>query len=126
MRPRRCNCGVRAPIRQPLFLAGVKLRLNSEGFSLPSLVAQTRERLKEAPVAAAKCDRLLLDAGHYDGHASQYSRRFELAELRVREVTGNFPRLTVGNVPSGVTAASSVAALSPSAGFAGDAPFGIA
>ncbi|WP_068173772.1 PD-(D/E)XK motif protein [Hydrogenophaga taeniospiralis] len=93
-------------IRQPLFLAGVKLRLNSEGFNLPSLVAQTRERLREAPVAAAKFDRLLLDAGHYDGHASQYSRRFELAELRVREVTGNFPRLTVGNVPAGVTAAS--------------------
>lgn len=93
-------------IRQPLFLAGVKLRLYPEGFSLPSLVAQTRERLRATPVAAAKFDRLLLDAGLYQGHASQYSRRFELAELRVCEVTGKFPRLTVGTVPSGVTAAS--------------------
>ena len=93
-------------IRQPLFLAGVKLRLNSEGFSLPSLVAQTRERLSEAAIAAAKFERLLLSAGHYDGHASQYRRRFELGELRVSEVTCNFPRLTAGNVPSGVTAAS--------------------
>lgn len=93
-------------IRQPLFMAGVKLRLNPEGVSLPSLVAKTRERLKDAPVAAAKFDRLLLDAGHYDGHASQYTRRFELVELRIREVTGKFPRLTVGNVPAGVIAAS--------------------
>lgn len=93
-------------IRQPLFLAGVKLRLSSDGFNLPSLVAQTRERLREAPAAAVIFDRLLLDAGHYDGHASQYTRRFELAEFRVCEVTGNFPRLTTGNVPVGVTAAS--------------------
>lgn len=93
-------------IRQPLFLAGVKLRLSSEGFNLSSLVAQTRERLREAPAAAVKFDRLLLDAGHYDGHASQYTRRFELAEFRVCEVSGNFPRLTTGNVPAGVTAAS--------------------
>lgn len=93
-------------IRQPLFLAGVKLRLNAEGFNLPSLVAQTRERLRDAPAAAVKFDQLLLDAGHYDGHASQYTRRFELAEFRVCEVTGNFPRLTTGNVPAGVTAAS--------------------
>ncbi len=93
-------------IRQPLFLAGVKLRLNSEGFNLPSLVAQTRERLREAPAAAVTFDRLLRDAGHYDGHASQYTRRFELAEFRVCEVTGKFPRLTTGNVPAGVTAAS--------------------
>lgn len=93
-------------IRQPLFLAGVKLGLNSEGFNLTSLVAQTRERLREAPAAAVKFDRLLLDAGHYDGHASQYTRRFELAEFRVCEVTGDFPRLTTGNVPAGVTAAS--------------------
>lgn len=93
-------------IRQPLFLAGVKLRLNAEGFSLPSLVAQTRMRLREAPVSAVKFDRLLLDAGHYDGHAPQYTRHFELAELRIFEVTGNFPRLTTGTVPIGVTAAS--------------------
>lgn len=93
-------------IRQPLFLVGVKLRLNAEGFNLSSLVAQTRERLRDAPAAAVKFDRLLLDAGHYDGHASQYTRRFELAEFRVCEVTGNFPRLTTGNVPAGVTAAS--------------------
>jgi len=93
-------------IRQPLVLAGVKLRLNTEGFSLPSLVAQTRERLREAPVAAVKFDRLLLDAGHYDGHASHYTRHFELAELRLCEVRGNFPRLTTGTVPTGVIAAS--------------------
>ena len=93
-------------IRQPLFMAGVKLRLSTEGFGLPSLVTHTRERLNEAPIAAAKFDRLLLDAGYFEGHVSQYIRRFELGELRIREVTGNFPRLTVGNVPSGVTAAS--------------------
>lgn len=93
-------------IHQPLFLAGVKLRLNSDGFSLPSLVAETRERLRGAPAAAVKFDRLLLNAGHYDGHASHYTRLFELAELRIFEVTGNFPRLTTGNVPTGVTAAS--------------------
>lgn len=93
-------------IRQPLFLAGVRLKLSSEGFGLPSLVNQTRQRLKEAPATAAMFDRLLLDAGHYDGHASHYNRRFQLVELRVIEVTGDFPRLTVGNVPSGVIAAS--------------------
>lgn len=93
-------------IRQPLFLAGVKLRLHPDGFNLPSLVAQTRERLSEAPVSAAKFDRLLLDAGYYDGHASHYVRHFELGEIRICEVIGSFPRLTAGNVPAGVTAAS--------------------
>lgn len=93
-------------IRQPLFLAGVKLRLNPDGFSLPSLVAETRERLKVAPVATAKFDRLLPDAGYFDGHAAHYKRCFLLGELRIYQVTGNFPRLTIGNVPAGVTAAS--------------------
>lgn len=93
-------------IRQPLFVAGVKIRLNSEGFGLPSLVTETRERFNNVPVAAAKFDRLLLDAGYFEGHGSQYIRRFEFRELRISEVTGNFPRLTVGNVPSGVIAAS--------------------
>jgi hypothetical protein len=93
-------------IRQPLFLAGVKLRMRAEGFSLPSLVDHTRGRLNEVPFAASEFERLLREAGYFDGHASQYTRHFELAELRVCEVTGNFPRLTTGNVPTGVTAAS--------------------
>jgi hypothetical protein len=93
-------------IRQPLFVAGVKLRQTVEGFSLPTLVSRTRERLKPGSVAASKFDRLVMDAGYFDGHASQYSRHFELSELRVREVTGSFPRLTTGNVPVGVISVS--------------------
>ena len=82
------------------------LCLSIEGFGLPSLVSHMRDRFDEAFIAAAKFDRLLLDAGYFEGHVSQYIRRFELGELRVSEVTCNFPRLTAGNVPSGVTAAS--------------------
>jgi hypothetical protein len=93
-------------IRQPLFVAGVKLRQTVEGFSLPNLVSRTRERLNSGSVAYSKFDRLVMDAGYFDGHASQYSRHFELSELRVREVTGSFPKLTIGNVPVGVISAS--------------------
>lgn len=93
-------------IRQPLFMVGVKLFVRTEGEGLPQLVASTRARLEKTPVAGAKFDLLLLEAGYFEGHAPQYTRRFELVELRVCEVTGSFPRLTLGNVPIGVTAVS--------------------
>lgn len=90
-------------VHHPLFVAGVKLRQMPEGVGLAALVSQTKDRLKTTQMMSAKFDRLLLDAGYFESHSSQYTRRFELRELRLLEVTKHFPRLTTGSVPVGVT-----------------------
>ena len=48
----------------------------------------------------------LIAAGYFDAHADRYVRRFALADIRVVEVKDDFPRLTPGSVPLGVTKAT--------------------
>jgi hypothetical protein len=44
----------------------------------------------------------LLAAGYFDAHADGYTRPFSLVGIRVIEVAGDFPRLTLGIVPAGI------------------------
>lgn len=92
-------------VRQPLFVAGVKLRQLATGPSLPDLVASVRAKVElDAEATRVLADRLI-EASYRDAHADRYTRRFETTGLRLVEVTLVFPRLVRATVPPGVTRA---------------------
>lgn len=93
-------------VRQPLFLAGARLRQADTGQSLPELVAEMRDVAAGEPEAVRLLSERLIAAGYFDAHADRYIRRFTLADTRVVEVKDGFPRLTPGSVPLGVTKAT--------------------
>ena len=89
-------------IRQPLFLAGVRLSQTESGQSLPEFVSQVCVLLKgNAEAQRLFADRLLV-AGFFDAHVDRYVRRFSILGTRVVEVEEGFPRLTHGTVPNGI------------------------
>ena len=92
--------------RQPLFVAGVRLRQVDGGRSLPDFV----EALRGLVTGDHEAERLLAErlvaAGYFDAHASRYARRFAHAASRIVEVGPSFPRLTTSRVPAGVVKAS--------------------
>lgn len=92
--------------RQPLFVAGMRLRQTERGISLPEAV----ETIRDIVMGEHEAERLLAErviaAGYFDAHAGQYARRFEMADSRVLRVGEGFPRMTPGSVPPGVTRAS--------------------
>lgn len=92
-------------VRQPLFLAGVRLRQISGGKSLPDFVTDLRQSI----IGNAEAERLLSErliaAGFFSQHADRYPRRFEVSSARVVEVTEGFPKLTLSCVPQGVSKA---------------------
>lgn len=88
--------------RQPLFLAGVRLRQTDGGKLLPEFVESMRQSVGGDAEASRLLSERLLAAGYYDAHAVRYTRRFALAGIRVVEVVSGFPRLTPGSVPAGI------------------------
>ena len=93
-------------VRQPLFLAGARLRQTDTGQSLPELVAEMRDVAAGEAEAMRLLSERLIAAGYFDAHADRYIRRFALADTRIVEVKEGFPRLTPGSVPLGVTKAT--------------------
>lgn len=89
-------------LRQPLFVAGVRLKQTASGHNLPETIEALRLALKGDAESERLLTERLLAAGYIDLHADRYPRRFEQAEVRVVEVDNDFPRLTIGNVPRGV------------------------
>jgi len=88
--------------RQPLFVAGAKLRQTASGQNLPEIVEAMRVSIKGDAESERLLAERLLAAGYIDSHADHYPRRFELAGTRVVEVVDDFPRLTSGKVPAGI------------------------
>lgn len=93
-------------VRQPLFLAGARLRQTESGHSLPELVAQLRDVAQVDAEASRLLSERLIAAGYFNAHADRYIRRFTLADTRLVEVKEGFPRLTPGSVPLGITRAT--------------------
>ncbi|MBA4110880.1 MAG: PD-(D/E)XK motif protein [Leptothrix sp. (in: Bacteria)] len=89
-------------IRQPLFVAGVRLRQTASGQNLPGFVEMMRQTMRGEAEAERLLTERLLAAGYINSHADRYPRRFEHAVARVIEVTNDFPRLTSGRVPAGI------------------------
>lgn len=90
-------------VRQPLFLAGLRLRQADSGQSLPDLVSMMRDFFGDDAEATRLLNERLIAAGYFDAHARRYVRRFTLVDTRVCEVKEGFPRLTPGLVPLGVS-----------------------
>jgi hypothetical protein len=88
--------------RQPLFVAGARLRQTNDGQNLPEFIEAMRRSVGGDAEASRLLSERLLAAGYYDAHADRYHRRFELSGIRVVEVVTGFPRLTPGTAPAGV------------------------
>lgn len=88
--------------RQPLFVAGARLRQTENGLNLPAIVEAMRLRINGDVEAKRLFAERLLAAGYVDSHADRYPRRFEQTETRVVQVVDGFPRLTTGTVPAGI------------------------
>ncbi|KWZ59120.1 hypothetical protein WK57_00030 [Burkholderia ubonensis] len=88
--------------RQPLFLAGVRLRQTETGLCLPDLIAIVLETIKDDTEAIRLLSERLLAAGYFDAHRERYARRLAVSEIRLIEVKDDFPRLTLGHVPIGI------------------------
>lgn len=91
--------------RQPLFVAGARLRQTESGQNLPAIIEAMRLAIKGDAEAERLLTERLLAAGYIDSHADRYPRRFELVGTRVVEVANDFPRLTSGKVPAGIMGA---------------------
>lgn len=89
-------------IRQPLFLAGVRLSQAESGRNLPEFVSHVCGLLKGNAEAQRLFANRLLVAGFFDAHVDRYARRFSILGTRIVEVREGFPRLTHGTVPNGI------------------------
>lgn len=89
-------------VRQPLFVAGVRLSQRESGQNLPEFVEAVRQQLKGDLEAERLFAERLLAAGYFDAHADRYPRRFVLAGTKVVEVADAFPRITPGTAPPGI------------------------
>lgn len=89
-------------VRQPLFVAGARLKQTTSGQNLPEIVEAIRQTIKGNAESERLLTERLLAAGYIDAHSDNYPRRFELAGTRIIEVANDFPRLTLGNVPAGI------------------------
>lgn len=89
-------------VRQPLFVAGARLKQINSGQNLPEFVETMRMLIEGDAESERLLSERLLAAGYIDAHEDNYPRRFEHLALRVIEVADDFPRLTLGNVPLGI------------------------
>lgn len=89
-------------LRQPLYVAGVRLALSTAGMNLPEFTDVIREVLKDQPSAFAIFESRLVQVGYLRGLADKYVRRFSHSGTVFLPVEGDFPRLTRINVGPGV------------------------
>ncbi|MDX8125435.1 PD-(D/E)XK motif protein [Janthinobacterium sp. GMG2] len=93
-------------VRQPLFVVSVRLKQTTTGKTLPEIVDDMQCIVKGDAEAERLLSDRLLAAGFIEQHVDRYVRRFTEAGTRITEVDKNFPRLTLGSVPLGITKAS--------------------
>ena len=89
-------------MRQPLFVAGVRLKQIAGGQNLPEIIKVLRLAIRGDAESERLLTERLLAAGYIDLHADSYPRRFDQAGTRIVEVGNDFPRLTSGKVPAGI------------------------
>ena len=89
-------------IRQPLYVAAVRLSLSPDGQTLPEICADLEAVLAEETGSPLALKDKLISAGYVDSMAEKYSRRFFLQHIGYRLVRPDSPRLIRGNVPAAV------------------------
>lgn len=93
-------------IASPLFLAVIRFASDESGLTLPEMIALVEKDLEREPIFINYLGDKLRMAGYLDSHADQYTRKFHPKELRIFSVSTDFPRLTPGSIPAGITRAS--------------------
>lgn len=88
--------------RHPLFIYGCRFIFGLDGLSLSQRVLALRNRISSDRVALSIFNNGLLHVGYFDMHSDLYTRKFTLSNCYIILVDNSFPRLTLGNVPSGV------------------------
>ncbi|MEA1674553.1 PD-(D/E)XK motif protein [Nitrospirillum sp. BR 11163] len=89
-------------LRQPLFVAAVRLTLGSAGVSLPEFADDIRGILCAEPTALGTFESRLVQAGYLQAFADRYVRRFTHSGTSILPVEGAFPRLTRMTVNPGI------------------------
>lgn len=84
----------------PLYLAGVRLRLDQSGKSLVERIDQVDELLREDRSAKASFEILLIHAGYSPLMGANYSKRFAHVNTVIFQVDDAFPKLIRSNVPT--------------------------
>ena len=85
-------------LRQPLFLAAVRLGLDTTGMTLPAMSDVIRDRLRDNNAARDLFDVRLMQAGLLRAAAEHYTRRFLHISTALMPVDDKFPRLTRAQV----------------------------
>lgn len=89
-------------IRNPLFIAGVRLRTSEGGRRLPEWVDVLRARLPAGSPAVDEFEVLLLRAGYLNAMADRYVRRLEEVSTTVLRVDAAFPKIVRNGLPAGI------------------------
>lgn len=106
----------------PLFLGAIRFVRESGGRTLPEVISSVEHLLANDPTAVVLVRQKLLTAGYIASHAAAYTRTFEVKEVRTYRVTSDFPRLTAGAVPEGISRAIYEIDLERIKGFFSDLP----
>lgn len=85
-------------LREPLFLAAVRVCLDSTGMTLPAMAETLKHRLQGDQAALDTFERRLVQAGLVGTAAEHYSRRFSPVSIAVLPILNDFPRLTRAHV----------------------------
>lgn len=89
-------------LRQPLYVAGVRLNLGAAGMTLPEFANVIREAMRDQPANVGVFESRLVQAGFLRALADKYVRRFTCSGIVILPVEGDFPRLTRMNVGAGI------------------------
>lgn len=92
-------------VRQPLFVAAMRLVQRASGTRLSDAVQALRSKTAAQPEVLAMLADRLIAAGYVDAHATLYTRAFESSHEKLLLVGHAFPRLTSTTVPVGVSRA---------------------
>ena len=85
-------------LRQPIFLAAVRLALHPSGMTLFEMSDAVRRMLGDNQAVLEIFETRLMQAGLLRAVANRYTRRFLLVSSTILTLQGDFPRLTRANV----------------------------
>ncbi|AVA21989.1 PD-(D/E)XK motif protein [Rhizobium sp. NXC24] len=88
-----------------VLLGALRLTMQNEGRTLPSLIDDIRHELEPFPGALGNFNRSLLFAGFDDSSADEYTRSYSVSQRRIFHVGDDFPCLRRGLVSTAIRSA---------------------
>ncbi|MGH1448809.1 MAG: PD-(D/E)XK motif protein [Pseudomonadaceae bacterium] len=87
------------PVIPPLYLVAMRFSDSDQGKTLTQMIVGIRSHLEADFPASVLFEQALLDVGYLDMHSENYTRRYQLHEIRLHLIDAEFPRLTSSNIP---------------------------